>query len=215
MSAWPRVATLALAALGACSLTPPPEPPDPPELAVRSVLVLAILDETGHAPKTDLLATLPAPLREHGYGVVPVEAGLSWLADGGFAGTQALSPELAAWARERGIDALLALRVVHWDADWWNGLRRLDARIVYRLVATDERGLLWERDSTLGYEFDDWAGTWGFGGHGDSYGFGLGFGFGFGGYDRYPPLRTAIDVCRRVHRSVTSFMPKGALSHRR
>ena len=201
-----RTASLAFPLLAACSVTPKPEPPvlDRP---VAAVLVLPILDETGHAPRRELLATIAAPLRARGYCVVPPAAGAHWLAAGRFEGVEALSPELAAWARERGIEALLAIRVIHWDADWLNGLRRLDARLSYRLVATDGRGLLWERDSGSQYEFDEQAGAWAFGAHEGS----GGFGFGFGGYDRESPYRSAIDVCRGINRGVATYMPKGAL----
>jgi hypothetical protein len=204
-----------LLALAGCSTSPPPPPPPVLEPPLASVLVLPIADDTQRGPVRELQATIAAPLRGRGYGVVPVAAGVAWLHDAALFGTDPANPDLHAWARAQGIDAVLAIRVVRWDADWLRGLRRLDARILYRLYATDARGLVWERDSESGYEFDEWGSGFGFG-YDHWHGWGSGFGIGFGhGWDPDPPYRSALEVCRRIQTNVAAYMPAGALARAR
>ena len=207
---WRAGALVACAAvLGACSTTPAPPPPPVLEPPLATVLVLPVADDVERGPVHELLATIGAPLREHGYGMVPVPAGLDWLRDASLYGANPANPDLCAWARAHGIDALLAIRIVRWDAYWLRGLRTLDARILYHLIATDGRGVVWERDSESAYEFGDgWVGP---GFYGSRHGSGFGMGFG-SGYERDPPYGTPLEVCQRIHKNVVAHMPTGALA---
>lgn len=177
--------------LAACSLTPV-EPVG--ELAEHpyTVLVLPVRDDT-HTPGIAgaFAATAAVPLRERGYFAIPAPVSSELLGSERLQGAESASPELYAWARAHGVDALLAIRVVHWDAWWWgHGLRSLDAVVHYRLVSCRHGHLLWQRESKSAYEY---SGGWG--------------PFPRQDYVDLPPRWTPIEVVGQIQRGALRYLP--------
>lgn len=173
------------------------------------VLVLPIADVSGVADLPPaLLATIERPLRERGYYVVPIEAGLTMIGEAGYpGGTVVPRDDAAGVGRSIGADGCLQISVAMWRADWDVTLQHLDYEIDYRLSSSVSGTTLWEHRAVGSWS---WDGGRTFTDHDSAYD--QFYGAPLPARDSVSPFADLVDVTAALQRTVVGHLTPGPLA---